>query len=138
MTNFFNNFFWLTYCHSYFIDLTCFLFVYVPTCLAVYLPTYLIIYAPTHPLTYLSIYLFTYPPTHSPTYAPIYLLTHHLLTYLLIIYTMLMSINVWYTKYEGIVLSELTTISILFAPLTSTNDNPECGYCTFDQLLWPT
>ncbi len=51
-----------------------------------------------------------------------------------------MSTNVWYTKYEGIALNELTTILIVYDPLMSINDNPdhECEYCTFDQLLWPT
>jgi hypothetical protein len=67
--NFFNKTFWLPYWHSYFIDLTCFLFVYLPTCLAINLPIYLFNYLPTHPLTYLSTYyLLTHPPTHLPTY----------------------------------------------------------------------
>jgi hypothetical protein len=48
------------------------------------------------------------------------------------------SINVWYTKYEGIALNELTTILIVFDPLTSINHSLECGYCKFDPLVWPT
>jgi hypothetical protein len=35
---------------------------------------------------------------------------------------MLMSTNVWYTKYEGIALNELPTILIIFDPLMSIND----------------
>ncbi len=69
--------------------------------------------------------MFTSPPTY-------------LLTYLPIIYTMLKSTNVWYTKYEGITVNELTTILIIFKPLTLINDNLENGYYTFNQLIWFT
>jgi len=74
--------------------------------LCTYLPTY---------------YLLTYPPP---------------LTYLLIIYTMLMSSIVWYTKYEGIALNALIIVLIIFDHVMSINGNLECGYCTLDQLLW--
>jgi hypothetical protein len=40
---------------------------------------------------------------------------------------MLMSTNVWYTKYEGIALNELTIILIIFGPLMSINDNLDVG-----------
>jgi hypothetical protein len=43
----------LSYKHNYIIDFTCFLFVYIPTCLATNLLTYLFTYPP--PLTYLLI-----------------------------------------------------------------------------------
>jgi hypothetical protein len=100
--------------------------MYILTCLATNLPIYVPLNLPTHPpihllSTYLFIYLLTYPPT-----------------YLLIIYTMLIFVNVWYTKYEGIALNELTTILIIFDPKTSINKSLECGYYKFDQLLWPT
>jgi hypothetical protein len=91
-----------------------------------YLPTYSFIYLPTHPpIHLLSTYLFTYLLTYPPTYLPI-------------IYMMLISTNLWSTKYEDIALNKLTTILIIFDPMMSIDDNPECGYCKFDQLLWPT
>ncbi len=90
-------------------DLICFLFVYIPTCLTTNLPTYFFTYLPT--------------PTHLPTYH-------------------LHDVNVcqciWYTNYEGIAINELTTILIIFDLLMSINGNLKCGYCTFNQLLWPT
>jgi hypothetical protein len=98
---------------------------YLLTCLATNLPTYVFTYIATH--SHISfIYLFSYLPTL------------HLFTYLFVSNTMLMSTNVWYAKYEGIALNELTTILIIFDPLMSINNSPECWYCTFDQLLWPT
>ncbi len=88
-------------------------------------PTYIDIYLPTHPSTCPPIYLLTYLPTHLCTYLPI-------------IYTILMFTNVWFTKYEGIALNELIIILIIFDPLMSIKNNLECGYCTLNQLLWPT
>jgi hypothetical protein len=38
----------------------------------------------------------------------------------------------------GIALNELTTILIIFDPLMSINNNFECGYYTFNWLLWHT
>jgi hypothetical protein len=124
LTMFFNKTFWLPYWPNYIINLTCFFFVYMPTYLTVNLLTYIFTYLPTHLHVHLFIYLPTYPPTYAPTY--------------LSFYTILMFTNVWFTKYEGIALNELITIFIIFDPLMSIKNNLECGYCTLDQLLWPT
>ncbi len=110
LTKSFNKTLWLPYWSSYIIDLTCFLFVYIPTHPPIHLPIHLFIYLPT------------YPHVHLPTY--------HLHD--------VMSTNVWNTKYEGTALNELTTILIIFDPLMLINDNLECQYYTFNQLLWPT
>jgi hypothetical protein len=66
LTKSFNNFFWLPYWPSYPIDLICFIFVYIPTCLTTNPPNFYL-------WIYLFICLFTYPTTHSSTYPPIYL-----------------------------------------------------------------
>jgi hypothetical protein len=90
--------------------------------------TYWLPYWPSYIID-LTWFLFVYISTFLPT---------HLLTYLPITYTMLMFANVWYTKYEGIALNELTTILITFDLLMLINNNPECGYYTFNHLLCPT
>jgi hypothetical protein len=68
--------------------------------LCTYLHTYILIYLPTH-----------LPFTHLPTY--------HLQN--------VMSTTIWYTKYDGIALNELTTILIVFDPLMSINCNLTMG-----------
>jgi len=105
LTKYFKKTLWLPYWPSYIIDLTCFLFVYIPTHPPIHMPIHLFIYLPT------------YPHVHLPT--------HHLHD--------VMSTNVWNTKYEGTVLNELTTILIIFDPLMLINDNLECQYYTFNQ-----
>ncbi len=57
---------------------------------------------------------------HWPNF--LFIWVHHLL----IIYKMQLYTIIWYTKYEGIALNELTTILIIFDPLMSINGNCEC------------
>jgi hypothetical protein len=118
-TKYFNKTFWLFYWPSYLVGLITLLTKHV---------FYLCTYLPTKQPTYLLTYLLTYLPTYLPT---------DLLTYLPIIYIMLMFANVWCTKHEGIALNEVTSFLIIYDPLMSINNNPECRYCNLINFCDP-